>query len=101
MKIIGKIFRILVLFTASWAINVSVNMLTVNQGHQEVIVREYRCKNLSYIESGFPIRDVYVRTTPDNAEDEECGNPLHVEMGNTYIGLWPFLFNWLFYAAVI
>jgi hypothetical protein len=54
------------------------------------------CIGLSYITSGFPVRDIYIR----EYKGGECGS-VYIEMGHTGIGEIPLLINWLFWSGLV
>ena len=77
-----------------------VNTLTSQTGYVYIHPENdtSRCLQISYIESGFPIRDVHIQSSGNRTV--ECGNTLRAELGNTSMGLVPFILNWVFYSLV-
>lgn len=81
--VLGLITSMLItVYTAS----IGNNTVQTNQG----------CRGVSYIVSGFPVRDIYVH----NYNGGECGIE-YINKGNTRIGKIPFLLNWIFWSAII
>lgn len=76
-------------------ISTAITVYTADIGDHDVLT-DKGCYGVDYITSGFPIRDIYIRSY----EGGECG-VTYIEMGNTYIGQIPFLINWIFWSGLV
>jgi len=101
MSVTKRFFYWLSIITLGFIINVIITITTQSRGHVSVQTTEFRCRQITYVESGFPIRSVYVEATPDDVQDEECGGTLNglSEDGAEY--LYFVLLNWAFYSFLV
>lgn len=96
MKHLKKVALVLAILFLSYLSNMAVNVLAANTGTSIVNENKENCNSISYIESGFPIRDVYI----EKNIGEACGARPRIEMGDTRIGDIPFVLNWAFYFVL-
>ncbi len=93
-RIIRMAGKVTVVFLISFVFNFFVTIYTAQSGESKRFTEE-GCLGIDYIISGFPIRDVYIKSYNGG----ECGLS-GVRDGFTGIGGLQYTLNWMFWAGI-